>query len=193
MPSKMSSKTYPYIWRSSFSNNIFKNNVTNLGLAPDVLQRVLDDPTEITSDGIKDVLTDSQREAIIDAFTKGYRTLFIISAALTAIAAVTSFFMIKQYDLPSKRGEKEKEKAKEDEKAQAQVEAKDESEKAQVDSQGKDVEKQEGKEGKEEVDSAPESRDGSWDGDEKGYPSRGKEVDLEAGIKTEEKGKAVEV
>jgi hypothetical protein len=148
MPSKMSSKTYPYIWRSSCSNNIFKNNVTNLGLAPDVLQRVLDDPTEITSDGIKDVLTDSQREAIIDAFTKGYRTLFIISAALTAIAAVTSFFMIKQYELPSKRSEKEKEKAKEDEKAQAQVEAKDESEKAQVDSQGKDVEKQEGKEGK---------------------------------------------
>lgn len=121
----------------STSDNIFQSTVASAGIPPEVIKSLVEDPTSIQSPAVKNALSSAQSDKVIQSFTMGFRVLFIVSAALTAIAAIASLLLIQQHNLPSKQSGPENTKPKP---LQSDIESGVEPDSSQI--QGADFEKE---------------------------------------------------
>ncbi|TFY63661.1 hypothetical protein EVJ58_g3123 [Rhodofomes roseus] len=88
-------------------NNSLRTSMNNLGLSESAIKAIIDDPTvlgdrlssasssKLTSLGI----SDGMAITILDGYTRGFRTLFIMNACLAATATLASIFMIRHKEL----------------------------------------------------------------------------------------------
>ena len=88
-----------------------------LGMSSAAIKAIIDDPTVLgdrfsaaSSSKLADLgITDSMAVTILDGYTKGFRIVFILNACLSALAAITSFLMIRHKELS--RGDEDQLKA----------------------------------------------------------------------------------
>lgn len=92
------------------SNNTFRASMTALSLPPDVVSAIIAEPGLLRASSTLSSLTPAQAAYILSrGYTRGFRNLFILNAALSSVAVVASVFMIRAKELT--RGDEEKYRA----------------------------------------------------------------------------------
>ncbi|KAF8527785.1 major facilitator superfamily domain-containing protein [Gautieria morchelliformis] len=81
---------------SSIVNNSLLSSARSVGLAPDTLKQITEDPTVLSNGGLN---ISSEHAHVLNGYISGFRYLFILNAGLAAMAAVVAFFMIKHQEL----------------------------------------------------------------------------------------------
>ncbi|EPT02404.1 hypothetical protein FOMPIDRAFT_1029277 [Fomitopsis schrenkii] len=88
-------------------NNSLRSSMTGLQLSASAIKAIIDDPTVLgsrlsasSSSKLAGLgITDAMAVTILDGYTHGFRTLFIMNACLAAMATLASVFMIKHKEL----------------------------------------------------------------------------------------------
>ena len=88
-----------------------------LDMSSTAIKAIIDDPTALgdrfsaaSSSKLADLgITNSMAVTILDGYTEGFRIVFILNACLSALAAITSFLMIRHKELS--RGDEDQLKA----------------------------------------------------------------------------------
>lgn len=81
--------------------------MTDLNLSTSAIKAIIDDPTVLgsrlsasSSSKLAGLgITDAMAVTILDGYTHGFRTLFIMNACLAAVATLASVFMIRHKEL----------------------------------------------------------------------------------------------
>ncbi|RDX47549.1 MFS general substrate transporter [Lentinus brumalis] len=103
-------------------NNSLRHTMTALSLPSSIIAKVVDDPTILgartsaSASSLADLgLSSAVADRILDAYIRGFRTVFMLNASLNAVATVAAILLIKHTDLT--RGDEEvlKKKAAEEE------------------------------------------------------------------------------
>lgn len=94
-----------------FRNNLVRNSITSLNIDPNETVIILKSPEAYFSSH-SGPETDQIQQAIIPAYRKGFRTIFLIGAALAAVAFVVAFFLMPQIDLDRPDDQKLKDEGK---------------------------------------------------------------------------------
>ncbi|KII87983.1 hypothetical protein PLICRDRAFT_112038 [Plicaturopsis crispa FD-325 SS-3] len=95
---------------STVINNTFRASMTALSLPPDVVSAIIAEPGLLRASSTLSSLTPAQAAYILSrGYTRGFRNLFILNAALSSVAVVASVFMIRAKELT--RGDEEKYRA----------------------------------------------------------------------------------
>jgi hypothetical protein len=74
---------------------------------------LLNDPTAINSEELRGLLTDTQRDAIIAGYTRGFRAVFYMTVACMVVAVISAFTLIGQHELVRAEDDELKERSKE--------------------------------------------------------------------------------
>ena len=90
-----------------FSNNSVRSSMTNLSLSTSAINAIIDDPTVLgsrlsasSSSKLAGLgITDAMAITILNGYTRGFRTLFIMNACLAAVATLASVCMIRHKEL----------------------------------------------------------------------------------------------
>ncbi|KNZ72287.1 hypothetical protein J132_04081 [Termitomyces sp. J132] len=90
---------------STLINNSLTTSMKDLSLPEPIISKVIADPSSITSPSSIGIPASSAAYILNHGFTKGFRLVFILNAALAAVATVASVFMIKHKELT--RGDEE--------------------------------------------------------------------------------------
>lgn len=78
-----------------------------MGLPPSTILAIINDPTILHSEDVsKFNVSASQAQQILVGYTKGFRTVFILNASLSAVAIVAAVLLIKHKSL--QRGDEDK-------------------------------------------------------------------------------------
>jgi hypothetical protein len=70
-----------------------------LGLAPDVQQAILDDPTTLNGAALTGVLTAGQRATLVAGYARGFQHVFYMTLACQIIATLSATFLIGVHSL----------------------------------------------------------------------------------------------
>ncbi|KAF2165013.1 hypothetical protein M409DRAFT_67678 [Zasmidium cellare ATCC 36951] len=92
-------------------NNLVRNSVTSLNIDPNDTAIILKSPEAYFSSH-SGAEADRIQQAIIPAYRKGFRIIFLIGAALAAVAFVVAFFLMPQIELDRADDQKLKEEGK---------------------------------------------------------------------------------
>ncbi|CCM02944.1 uncharacterized protein FIBRA_05059 [Fibroporia radiculosa] len=95
-------------------NNSLRDSMTSAGLSASTITTIIDDPTllgaRLSSDSSDPLaalgVTPALAAKILDGYTHGFRTVFILNACLAAVATLASIFMIHHKELT--RGDEER-------------------------------------------------------------------------------------
>ncbi|KAG6865078.1 hypothetical protein C0993_008318 [Termitomyces sp. T159_Od127] len=90
---------------SASSNNSLTTSMKTLSLPASTISKIVDDPSSITDPSSVGISASSAAYILNHGFTRGFRLVFILNAALTAAATVASVLMIKHKELT--RGDEE--------------------------------------------------------------------------------------
>ncbi|KAH9925946.1 MFS general substrate transporter [Epithele typhae] len=87
---------------ATITNNALRSEMAKLGLPASVISAVVDDPTALSaptsaSDAVR--LPADVAARVLDAYVRGFRVVFLLNAALAALATVVAVFMIKHTEL----------------------------------------------------------------------------------------------
>jgi len=88
-------------------NNSLRSSMNALGLSATAIKAIIDDPTvlgaRLSSSASSKLaslgISDGMAITILDGYTRGFRTLFIMNACLAATATLASVFMIRHKEL----------------------------------------------------------------------------------------------
>jgi len=81
-------------------NNSLRASMDNLNLSTQVINSIIDDPTILApNSSLTQLLGPIIRQQILAGYIKGFRTLFILNAAFSALATVASVLLIKHHEL----------------------------------------------------------------------------------------------
>ncbi|KAJ6564139.1 major facilitator superfamily domain-containing protein [Mycena capillaripes] len=80
-------------------NNDLRTAMDALNLPPSQISQIIDDPVRLHSPASVGVSTDMARDILDRGYAKGFSSLFIMNAALTAFATLVSVVMIKHKEL----------------------------------------------------------------------------------------------
>ena len=86
-----------------------------IGLSSSIVISVIDDPSQLSSPNTLGISGDMASFILNKGYTKGFRTIFILNASLTAVATLASIILIKHKELTRDDEEKLKQKATEKE------------------------------------------------------------------------------
>ncbi|EAT81737.1 hypothetical protein SNOG_11238 [Parastagonospora nodorum SN15] len=104
-------------------NNAVRSTLTPLGLSASAIQLLTNSPDLFREEYGKE-RTDSIRFELKSAYVKGFRIIFIVSAALNALAFIAAWFLMPQVELNRDDDAKLKEEGKNRQKAETQSEDK---------------------------------------------------------------------
>ncbi|KAG6888354.1 hypothetical protein C0995_009047 [Termitomyces sp. Mi166 len=90
---------------STLINNSLTTSMKALSLPSSIISKIIDDPSSINSPSSIGISSSSATYILNHGFTKGLRLVFILNAALAAVATVASVLMIKHKELT--RGDEE--------------------------------------------------------------------------------------
>lgn len=93
------------------SNNITRNALQPFNLDTEAIRAILDNPNRMLTEDFEDNEAELIRAALILAYQRGFRIVFIIGASLAALAFVLAWFLLPQVDLDRPDDEKLKEEA----------------------------------------------------------------------------------
>ncbi|RPD57343.1 MFS general substrate transporter [Lentinus tigrinus ALCF2SS1-6] len=103
-------------------NNSLRHTMSSLNLPPSTIAKVVNDPTILgahtsaTASSLSDLgLSSAVASRILDAYIRGFRTVFVLNASLNAVATVAAIFLIKHTELTRGDEEELKKKAAEEE------------------------------------------------------------------------------
>jgi hypothetical protein len=83
---------------ASLVNNSLRSNISQLGLSPDQIAALINDPTIINRPA--ELSLDAQgKAAVIAAYTKGFHNVFYLTIACTGSAFLAALFLIEQHEL----------------------------------------------------------------------------------------------
>lgn len=93
--------------RATNSNNALQDSMLGLGMSTNAIKAIIDSPTTLgdrfsaaSSSKLSDLgITENMAVTILDGYTNGFRTVFILNACFSALATVTSFLMIRHKEL----------------------------------------------------------------------------------------------
>ncbi|KAF8878954.1 major facilitator superfamily domain-containing protein [Infundibulicybe gibba] len=108
---------------STILNNSLRQAMTPLSLSPALISAIISDPSLLGSPGTSGLGASMATEILSNGYTRGFRAIFLLNAALCAFATVVSVVMIKHKDLTRDDEDKLRSEAKE-RMASADVEAK---------------------------------------------------------------------
>ncbi|KAF8878955.1 major facilitator superfamily domain-containing protein [Infundibulicybe gibba] len=91
---------------STILNNSLRQAMTPLSLSPTLISAIISDPSLLGSPGASGLDASTATEILSNGYTRGFRAIFLLNAALCAFATVVSVVMIKHKDLT--RGDEEK-------------------------------------------------------------------------------------
>jgi len=80
-------------------NNSLKQSMKSLSLSSSIISAVVDDPATLTSPASIGLSSEQAAYILSHGYTKGFRAVFILHAALATLATLTSIVMIKHKDL----------------------------------------------------------------------------------------------
>ena len=80
------------------SNNVLAGSLSSLDVEDDASETLLSNPQSYLGT-VPEVEADRIRGILIPAYRKGFRVIFIVGAALCAVAFVVAFFMMPQVEL----------------------------------------------------------------------------------------------
>ncbi|KAI0733738.1 major facilitator superfamily domain-containing protein [Fomitopsis betulina] len=88
-------------------NNALQDSMLGLGMSTNAIKAIIDSPTTLgdrfsaaSSSKLSDLgITENMAVTILDGYTNGFRTVFILNACFSALATVTSFLMIRHKEL----------------------------------------------------------------------------------------------
>jgi len=83
-----------------------------LSLPEDIIKKVIDDPSGLSHPASINLSTDQAIEILNRGYTRGFRSVFILNASLSAVATVTSVLLIKHKELTREDDKKLKDDAK---------------------------------------------------------------------------------
>lgn len=119
--SSTSRSSVPYE-TASYSNNSLRHTMTALSLPSATIAKIVDDPTILgartsaSASSLTDLgLSSAIADRILDAYIRGFRTVFVLNASLNAVATVAAIVLIKHKDLNRGDEEELKKKAAEEE------------------------------------------------------------------------------
>ncbi|KAG6810458.1 hypothetical protein H0H92_011807 [Tricholoma furcatifolium] len=97
---------------STLINNSLTTSMKDLSLPETIIEEVINDPSSISSPSKVGLTISMATDILNNGFIKGFRSVFLLNASLTAVATIVSVLMIKHKELT--RGDEEKllEKAK---------------------------------------------------------------------------------
>ncbi|GJE94802.1 MFS general substrate transporter [Phanerochaete sordida] len=98
---------------ASLVNNTLRTAIVPLGLTPDQIEALVDDPTIINQPSVLD-LDAHGKAVVIAAYTKGFHSVFYLTVACTGIAFLASVFLIEQHELNRADDQELKRQAKEE-------------------------------------------------------------------------------
>jgi hypothetical protein len=81
------------------SNNTLRSSMTSLSLPEELIKTVIDDPTRLSDPSSLNLSVEQATIILEDGYTKGFRSVFLLNASLSAFATVVSIVMIKHKDL----------------------------------------------------------------------------------------------
>ena len=79
-------------------NNELRHAIRPLGLSQDIIHLLENDPT-IINDPTRLALTPHQKAVIIQGYTKGFHSVFYLTAACCSVAFLSALFLIEQLEL----------------------------------------------------------------------------------------------
>ncbi|KAJ3559783.1 hypothetical protein NP233_g11177 [Leucocoprinus birnbaumii] len=87
-------------------NNTLRSSMQALSLSEDVIKSVIDNPVLLSTPDSISLSTEQATLILEQGYTQGFRRVFILNAVLTALATVTSMWLIKHKNLM--RGDEER-------------------------------------------------------------------------------------
>ncbi|KAF8869428.1 major facilitator superfamily-domain-containing protein [Infundibulicybe gibba] len=91
---------------STIINNSLRGAMTSLSLSPALISTIISDPARLGSPAASGLSASTAMEILSNGYTRGVRVIFLLNAALCALATVVSVVMIKHKELT--RGDEEK-------------------------------------------------------------------------------------
>ncbi|PWN52121.1 MFS general substrate transporter [Violaceomyces palustris] len=92
-------------------NNTVSSQVVDF-LPPEVVKRVVRDPTQIRGGPLVQELTEDQRRRLMDAYVKGFRNVFYFGLGCVLVALLVMVLFVKELPLDKKDDQKRKEEGK---------------------------------------------------------------------------------
>ncbi|KAF5321749.1 hypothetical protein D9619_001273 [Psilocybe cf. subviscida] len=80
-------------------NNALRSSMNVLDLPPPVITAILNDPSKLASPSTLGISASTASAILSRGYTRGFRSVFLLNASLTAVATIASIFMIKHKDL----------------------------------------------------------------------------------------------
>ncbi|KAF9554182.1 MFS general substrate transporter [Agrocybe pediades] len=84
---------------STILNNSLRSAMSTLGLPSSVVISVIDDPSHLSSPTSLSITPEAASFILNNGYTKGFKTIFILNASLTAVATLASVVLIKHKEL----------------------------------------------------------------------------------------------
>ncbi|KAF9445948.1 MFS general substrate transporter [Macrolepiota fuliginosa MF-IS2] len=94
-------------------NNTLRSSMQSLSLPEEVIKRVIDDPSLLSNPSSINISVEQAMTILDQGYTKGFRSVFILNASLSAVATVASILLIKHKDLTRDDDAKLREKGRE--------------------------------------------------------------------------------
>ena len=83
---------------ASLVNNRLRAGISGLGLSAEQIETLINDPTVINRPA--ELALDAQAKAVvIEAYTRGFHSVFYLTIACTGIAFLAALFLIEQHEL----------------------------------------------------------------------------------------------
>ena len=80
--------TLSLAFNGAIVNNALRGGVRPLGIATEIIEALLQDPTIINQPAFKATLTEAQRMGILNAYLKGFRVVFLLTVSDRYLRAV---------------------------------------------------------------------------------------------------------
>ncbi|KAF4620905.1 hypothetical protein D9613_001218 [Agrocybe pediades] len=84
---------------STILNNSLRSAMSTLGLPSSTVISVIDDPSHLSSPTSLSITPEAASFILNNGYTKGFKTIFILNASLTAVATLASVVLIKHKEL----------------------------------------------------------------------------------------------
>jgi hypothetical protein len=81
------------------SNNALRSSMNVLDLSPEIITSILNDPSKLASPNTLGISASTASAILSHGYTRGFRSVFLLNASLTAVATIASIFMIRHKDL----------------------------------------------------------------------------------------------
>ncbi|KAH7100050.1 MFS general substrate transporter [Auriculariales sp. MPI-PUGE-AT-0066] len=80
-------------------SNALRHGVSTSDISSDMISKLLDDPATVNAQGKDALLTELQREIVVNAYLEGFRGVFYMAVACQVVATLSAVLLIKQHDL----------------------------------------------------------------------------------------------